>query len=189
MSPRSAGATVYRMTRTRMLLAAALAIAMITALPSRAQATPARSGMIVGGLGGSERGIGWPGQAVEGECQIAPDCLAWLESGCDPALAGREPAVMASIVDVAGLADGRAPRFFSLSSFGGQGLRWGQVLVQFWRDEGTHMYPWFNCSEIAGTRFLTGYDRSPSASVVPADAKWMTVTSNFDNVNVVWRLS
>jgi hypothetical protein len=170
-------------------LVGALAIALV-ALPWPAQATPARTGMIMGGLGGSQRGIGWPGQAIEGECQIAPDCLAWLESGCDPALAGREPAATASIVDVADLADGETTRVIDLAPFGGAGLRWGEVLVQFWRPSGKHMYPWFNCMEIQGSRFLAGYDwRRSDRRVIPAGAKWMTVTSNFDNIGVVWRLT
>jgi hypothetical protein len=178
-------------TRAWLLPAVGLVLAMAVALPEQAQAAPERSGDIVTGLGGTQRAIGWPGYAVQGECEAAADCLAWLESGCDPALAGREPAVMASIVDVAELADGETPRRFELSGSGQQGLRWGQVLVQFWRTAPPNMYPWFNCNEIQGTRFLTGYEGSygrPPTRIVPLGAKWMTVTSNFDNIHVGWRL-
>src|SRR5688500_10299748 len=99
------------MTRTRIFLTGALlAVLVATGSPlAQAKAAPLRSGTIVAGAGGSERAIGWPGQALDGECQMVADCLAWLESGCDRDFAGREPATMASIIDVADLADGRTP--------------------------------------------------------------------------------
>lgn len=175
------------MTRTRVLLTCALVAALMAGLAPTVQATsPHRIGTIVDGVGSSQRAIGRPGEAVDGECQMVVDCLAWLESGCDPALAGREPAVMASIVDVADLADGRTPRSITLS---GHGLHWGEVLVQFWRSTPGHMYPWFDCEEIEGSSFLTRYPRHNQPRAIPLGARWMTITTNVDNTTVSWALS
>jgi hypothetical protein len=170
-----------------MFLIAGLVVAVGAVLPSPSRAEqPTRSGTITAGVGGTQRGIGWPGQAVEGECQLVPDCQAWLWSGCDPALAGREPAVMASIVDVSALADGRTGRSIAL---GGVGWHWGNVLVQFWRETPDNSpYSWFGCDEIQGTRFVTGNTGvfGPRNWVIPETAKWMTVTTSFDETTVSW---
>lgn len=102
---------------------------------------------------------------------------------------------MASIVEVADLADGRTTRVIGLSTFGGAGLQWREVPVQFWREvKNPTPYPWFNCSEIEGSRFLTGYERyrygrPRPRRFIPVGAMWMTVTSNFDNINVEWTLT
>lgn len=179
------------MTRTRVLVTGALtAIVMAGVAPTvqakaQATATTHRTGTIVVGVGSSERAIGWPGEAVDGECQMVADCLAWLESGCDPALAGREPAVMATIVDVRDLADGRTPRSIRLS---GTGLHWGEVLVQFWRSTPEAMYPWLECEEIVESSYLTGYPRHDQSRAIPLGAKWMTITTNVDNTTVTWTL-
>jgi hypothetical protein len=175
------------MTRTRVLLTGVLIAALMAGLAPTASAdgTPLRAGSIAAGVGSSQRAIGWPGEAVDGECQMVADCLAWLESGCDPALAGREPAVTASIVDVRGLADGRTPRSITLS---GIGLHWGEVLVQFWRSTPGNMYPWFDCQEVEGSSYLTGYPRHERPRPIPLDATWMTITTNVDNTTVSWAL-
>ena len=174
------------MTRPRIVLIGVLvAVALALAPTAHAKTTPLRKGSIVVGVGSSQRAIGWPGEAVDGECQMVPDCVAWLESGCDPALVGREPAVTASIVDVADLADGRTPRSITLS---GTGLHWGEVLVQFWRSTPGNMYPWFDCREIAEASYLTGYPRNSAPRAIPLGARWMTITTNIDNTTVTWAL-
>lgn len=187
MSQPATGGTVAPMTRTRVLLVGVLIAALMAGLAPtvQAQAEPLRSGSIVVGAGSSQRAIGWPGEAVDGECQMVPDCLAWLESGCDPALAGREPAVTASIVDVSDLADGHTPRRITLS---GVGLHWGEVLVQFWRSTPGNRYPWFDCQEIEGSSFLTGYARHNGPRAIPLGASWMTITTNVDNTTISWAL-
>jgi hypothetical protein len=156
--------------------------ALSITFPSGAQASPLRWGRIVTGLGGADRAIGV--EPTYGDCQAVADCRAWMESGCDPVLATRAPApaVTASIVDVANLADGHTPRVIELSPSGDLGLRWGQVVVQFWR----------GCSEVYEARMLTGYEdaqrRPRRAWAVPLGANWMTITSNVDNINVGWTL-
>lgn len=170
-----------------MLIGGLVAVLMAALAPTvQASAKPLRTGSIVAGVGSSQRAIGWPGEAVDGECQVVPDCLVWLESGCDPDLAGREPAMTASIVDVAELADGTTPRSITLS---GTGLHWGEVLVQFWRSTPGNMYPWFDCQEIEGSSYLTGYPRNNQPRPIPLGATWMTITTNVDNTTVTWTLT
>jgi hypothetical protein len=187
MSQPDADGTVLPMTRARVVFISVLIGALMAGLAPtvQAQGKPIRSGSIVVGTGSSQRALGWPGEAVDGECQMVPDCLAWLETGCDPALAGREPAVTASIVDVSKLADGRTPRSITLS---GVGLHWGEVLVQFWRSTPGNRYPWFDCQEIEGSSFLTGYPRHNEPRSIPLGSTWMTITTNVDNTTVTWAL-
>ena len=85
---------------------------------SDAASAPLRSGTIIGG----------PDTMGSAPCGVAPDCAAWLQSGCSPALAGRDPALFTSIVDVADLADGTTPRLFEFSKT----VLWSGVLLQFW---------------------------------------------------------
>src|SRR5688572_5924417 len=95
------------MTRTtRTLIAAAVAVLAMTttaAPSSAARQEPLRSGTITGWgatwvamFNGEARDCQWSEWRTGGD----PECLAWLKSGCNPALAGREPAVTASIEDV-----------------------------------------------------------------------------------------
>ena len=137
-----------------------------------------RSGTIVGG-------DAWFVESEVGACQMAPDCRAWLETDCDPALAEREPAAAASIVRVGGLADGRTPRIFDFDYAKPAGLRWGGVVVQFWRQD---------CTEIRGSRWLSWEDGRYGGSqrtdkpFVPVSAKWMTVSSTLENARMDWTL-
>jgi hypothetical protein len=144
---------------------------------------------------------GWISNGTLEGCEKAPDCRAWVQSGCKPALAGRDPALLSSIEDVAGLADGRTMRFFSYDTdpmgltgplglrVGRIGLRWGHIDIQFWRQ---------GCTEIRSLRWdlyqswRFGVECPPCSSAtfqIPASAKWMTVTSSQDNVNVDWTLT
>lgn len=106
-------------------------------------------------------------------CRSAADCREWLDTGCDPALTGRDPGVMASIEDVAALADGRTSWLFEFGS--GWPGNTGYAQVQFWRQD---------CTEIARSRWHATdchgdgsgeYCRSVLLRI-PRSANWMTVT-------------
>ena len=176
----------------RTLLAATVAVAAMTmtAAPSlAARQEPVRSGTILGW------GATWPamfnGDAKD--CQWSewdaggnPECLVWLKSGCNPALAGREPAVTASIVDVADLADGTTPRAFQWRaiSYPGWGIGDG-VVVQLWRKDCTeiHSSKWRSTDWSGPSRA----NRASTSFAIPPAAKWLTVTTN-DTVKLQWTL-
>ena len=167
----------------RRIISATIFLALILTPVQRAAAgnEPARSGTIVGGSG-------WFVEGQVGGCQLAPDCAAWVQSDCDPALTEREPAWMASIVDVAELADGRTRRIFEWGAGDPWGLMWGGTVVQFWQED---------CTEMRGHRWrstdcdgdATGRDCWSTTIRIPLYAKWMTVSSSPDNLNVSWTLS
>jgi hypothetical protein len=116
-------------------------------------------------------------------CQTAPECRAWVSSGCQPALTGRalterDPALMASIEDVADLADGITSLRFDWEN--GYSDNAGWVVVQLWRE---------NCSEIRGSKWcsVSGCNNPYSANLesrdngstvlrIPSSARFMTVT-------------
>ena len=108
-----------------------------------------------------------------GSCAAAPDCRTWLQSGCDPALTGRDIALQASIEDVSGIADGRTPWLFELHA----GCCRNEVMIQLWRPD---------CTEIRSRRWsspdcvIDGLeDHCQLISVpIPQSARWMTVTAN-----------
>src|SRR5687767_4676411 len=144
------------MRRTMRMCVVVLAATAGLAVPSMAGAEPVRSGTIL---------TGFPGSA----CGYAPDCYAWLESGCDPALAGRNPAWMTSIVDVADLADGTTWRVFDYDSLlpsptEGPYLN-GGVYIQFYRED---------CVQKADA---PGYKTAGAVFPIPSGAKWMTVAN------------
>lgn len=140
-----------------------LALTVVPAPNAAADETTVRSGTIV--TGGDELRY-FVGDALEG-CRMAPDCRAWLEADCDPALSGRDVGLTASIEDVADLADGTTPWRFELerdsSCCGGAGD------LQLWSR---------NCTEITGSRWRSRQCDHCSSTVlrIPRAAKWMTVT-------------
>jgi hypothetical protein len=143
------------------------------------RAQPVRSGTILSG-------DAWFVESKVGACQMAPDCRAWLETDCNAALAERDPAVMASIVRVDDLADGRTPRGFDFKLAKPAGLRWGGIVLQFWRED---------CTQIRGSLWRSWQEgrygnsqRGPSP-VVPVSAEWMTVSSAPDNPHIEWTLT
>lgn len=186
------GGTVRGMTRTvRICLAAILAVAAITATaaPSPAAPKPARSGTITG-WGITWPASGWGVSTFDGralDCQSGnPECLAWLTSGCSAALAGRDPAVTASIVDVAKLADGRTARTFAWRAGDPVGPAAGGVVVQLWRKDCTEIRASKWRSALWGRSSLSA-NRHHATFVIPRDAAWMTVTTN-DTANLRWTL-
>lgn len=174
----------------RIWAAAAIAVAtmVVSASPTPAAPKPVRAGTITGW------GYTWPAMfsGAAWECQsngwtvgANPECVAWLKSGCNPALAGRNPAVTASIVDVTQLADGTSSRTFRWRA--PQGFDFGGVVVQLWRRD---------CKEITASKWVSAEwhylaprtNRKSTTFVIPPTAAWMTVTTN-DTANIEWTLS
>lgn len=173
-------------------LAAAVAVASITmtAQPSIASQRPVRSGTIAGWgptWVAMSNGEAWDCGASQMDRPGNPECLAWLHSGCNPALAGRNPAVTASIENVGKLAGGTKPRHFNWSaiSYPGWGIG-GGVVVQFWRKDctGIRASTWRSVEWYGPGRWDT---RHSTTFRIPADAAWMTVTTN-DTADLRWTL-
>lgn len=164
-----------------------------TSYSVRADRIPLRSGTIAGGAGLElSGGDPWEQSALERSgCEYAVDCLAWAQSGCDPALAAREPAITASIVDVDNLADGTTRR--SLEMTAPYIPPWGVfpgVVIQFWRDD---------CTEIAGLKMHSLGSDSPCDGHtgqgfgrcrfhIPAEARWMTLSGYATTLGLSWTL-
>ena len=168
-------------------------VALGNAEPSAAGPQPVRSGTILGGTG-VELGGGqpWENPAAERSgCEYAVDCLAWLHSGCNPALAGHDPVLTASIVDVSDLADGRTRRSLRMTApkIPPWGL-WPGVVIQLWRQ---------NCTEIhEAKRHTIGSDArcvwGGSESVycefrIPTAATWMTLSGYITTARLSWELA
>lgn len=149
-------------------LAAGLSAAGAT--PSPAATRPVLSGRIVSGV--------WsPGGAgvVSPYCSTAPDCAAWLASGCSPALAGRDPAWATSIADVRRFADGSTRRVFSARS----SFSWGVLQIELWDRE---------CRRVGGWPCARWSSCDHRPAYIPKDAVWITIVSSGDNANTTWSL-
>ena len=136
----------------------------------------------------------WEQPAAERSgCAYAADCLAWLHSGCDPAQAGHDPVLTASIVDVGDLADGSTRR--SLEMRAPSVPPWGLypgVVVQFWRQD---------CTEVPDTKLHSigrdatscwgylGGGFATCAFHIPAEATWMTLSGYVTTLNLSWTLA
>ena len=146
--------------RRILLITALLALSLMPTQSATADEQPVRSGTILPGLWGAD-------PTGSGTCEGAPDCAAWLNGGCQPALTGRDPAVMTSIEDVADLADGVTLWQFE---FKAGPCCDESAVIQLWRPD---------CTEISGSGWSS---RSCAEScrltslLIPASAKWMTVT-------------
>ncbi len=155
---------------------------------------PLRTGTIQGGTGlEMAGGQPWENPLLERSgCEYAVDCQAWLRSGCNPALAGVDPAVTASVVDVAGLADGRTPRTLRTTAptVPPWGL-WPGGVVQLWRADCTQLHDakWHTI----GSDSRCAWDPHPSlrckAFRIPTSARWMTITGYVTTVDLTWTLS
>lgn len=169
-----------------LVVVATTLLAGIASAPVRA-AGAVRSGSIVSGTGETPASP-WI-RGMEG-CVGAPACSAWLQSGCHPALAGQRPGLQASIVDVESLAGKGTYRVLTVQ--GGVPINWGDFMVQLWtgtEELGTRGV-W--CTEIVRSR-LTSWEcarRHPFVCTfrIPGNARWMTITSSPDNVNINWTL-
>jgi hypothetical protein len=89
-------------------------------------------------------------------CQGTPNCTAWLASGCDPRLAGQDPGLHASIVDVSELAGSRR----RLEGADG----WLSGVTQFW-------------SSTCGQLTFVQWGPQPGVVVIPVNAHWMTIAA------------
>lgn len=132
---------------------------------------------------GEARDCQWSEWSLAGQ-SLNSECGLWLESGCDTALAGRDPAVTASIRDVSELSDGKTPRSFQWKGGVPSTVGWGGVVIQMWTED---------CAEIKEAKWRSR--ESPccwrnareTTFAIPREARWMTVTTN-DNHKVEWSL-
>jgi hypothetical protein len=181
----------------RRILSVAAIAALLVAVPSAGRAAePLRSGTITGWgytwpamFSGEARNCQWDEWTFElGLRGVNPECRVWLESGCDPDLAGREPAVTASIVDVGDLADGHTTRTFEWGA--PPETDYGGVVVQLWRADCTEIEgsEWRSVNRPGATCCTAWTHHMKRAFVIPRDATWMTVTTN-DTAYVRWVLT
>ena len=155
-------------------------IAGLVATAKAKKAEPVRSGTIVSGVYVT---------GPLGGCDMMPDCRAWLESTCNPALTGHDPSWLSSIRDVADLADGRTKRVFRWGAGDPAGLRMGGIVVQFWTEGCTEITDadWYSWEDSGGPNCCSSKVRTVLR--VPADAQWMTVSGSTDNLHIVWTLT
>lgn len=179
-----------RTTRTTRALAVigvltALAGAVALSTPGRA-GEPLRSGTIISGTG--ETPVSFWVRGAEG-CVSTPNCSAWLQSGCDPALTGINPGPQSAIVDIEDVVDANPDR--TLEVHDRFGINSGDFLVQFWTETGP-LGRWDFCEEVLDARVSSWVcERTDAARCeirIPYFAKWMTITSSPDNVYLDWEL-
>jgi hypothetical protein len=175
-----------------LVIAAVVAFVGITAHPAQAKPpAPLRSGRILSGV--LTTSPAW-------HCGLEPDCVPWLASGCDPALASPRVSWLSAIVDVADLADGTTPRTFTIKR-----TRAGRIIggasFQFWtRDcEEVHWLAWhtfwecrygqtpygFPCESKRSPDAVLGLDWIRATFPLPPEVAWMTISAN-DNLNIAW---
>lgn len=182
------------------LIIALLLVANPWLAPVARSAEPAlRSGRIASGVLTTSPAV---------DCSLVPDCRAWLQTGCRPTLAGRDPAWLASIVDVRDLADGTTPRMLVIRPGAPAGRIIGGVFVQFWRDHcielrsaswhsfwdcGAAANPYRRygprppCRKTRSANAVVGLEQVQTTLTIPPGVAWMTVSAN-DNVNLTWQL-
>jgi hypothetical protein len=142
---------------------------------SRSEAEPLRRGTILGG---------WFPFAVflapggTPECEWNAECIAWLAARCNAALAGRDPGVHSSIVDVRDLAGSRKKRTLSVYPKA-PGIVWGGLGVEFWSRD---------CREIEPDTWIPVGFTSTARFKIPRAAVWMTVAT-VDDTSLSWALS
>jgi hypothetical protein len=153
------------------VLAAVVVLQVMVPLQA-AKAAPARSGTIIGGYFPFAPLLS-PGPQG---CEWTVECRAWLLSGCDPSIAGRDPGLHASIVDVRKLARSKTRTLRLHKPL--PGIVWGGVTVQLWSRD---------CTEIwrIGGDFRGVFD---ARFKIRAGSVWMTVAST-DNTTLTWELS
>ena len=164
-----------------------LALSLATA---EAGPEPLRTGTIESGTG-----VNFAGDEPLGErlgCEYAVDCRAWLQSGCNPALAGHDPALTASIVEVSALADGRTHRALGWSA---PAKVHPGVMIQFWRQDCTD-FPdaeWHSVESRSTTcesrpGWPDGRNRCRPLRI-PHGARWMTVSAYWTTSHLTWTLT
>ena len=167
----------------RSLLAAVALTCVVGILPapSSAAPSPTRSGTIVGGWA---PGLAYLGPSPRG-CMNTSECLAWRLSGCHPSLAGRNPGLHDSIVDVRGLGSRTRVWRFDLSPDGPTAaapLVLGGLTVELWTAA---------CQRLGEVGTVPGSSEGIDEPVhfrIPPAAAWMTVASS-DNTTLRWTLT
>lgn len=186
--PKHASSKPGRIAVAAALVAVAAALAGMLVAPSPVRAEePVRSGTIHGGVG--ETPISPWVRGMEG-CVGAPTCSAWLQSGCDPALAGMEPALQAAVVDVGDLADNTER---TLTLHGDLVVFGNRYTVQFWINSDDPLSGYW-CEEIFDLRFRPwdcphDYIRFECPVRIPPHAKWMTITASPETAAMSWTLT
>ena len=106
-----------------------------------------------------------------------------------------DPAIQASIVDIVDLSDGATMRTLDLRGGRGSGVavvNWGDFVVQFWKFEEQMLGPFDLCEEIGRFTSWVCHGRATAISCtfpIPSDAKWMTISSSPENIEIEWTLS
>lgn len=158
------------------ILTAATVAVVIVAAPARSQeeGTPVRSGTIIGGYYPFAGVAPGPGP----DCMATADCAPWVVAGCPAAMAGMNPALHTSIVDVRAIAGSRRAWTLRVDAAVPVGML-GGVSVQLWD---------FACTEIYqhGGDFWTAIE-SAARFKIPKEARWMTVAS-VDTPPLTWAL-
>jgi hypothetical protein len=164
----------------RFVLVVCVASVATLSTPALSAPTPERSGTIIGGW---YPGLAYLAPSPRG-CRVTSECLVWWASGCSPELAGRNPGLHDSIVDVRGL--GRRARAYDfvvrrVGPTSAVPLPKGGLTVEMWTAEckalgevGTYR---------GGSQGILDRDRFR----IPTNAAWMTVASS-DNTKVEWAL-
>lgn len=170
------------------LLAGSAAVG--TAAPSAAGPKPLRSGTIAVGTGVNT--VSEPPGGNRWGCEYAVNCRAWLEGGCNPALARRDPVLSASIVDVGALADGRTSRS---SSWKAPANVHAGVMLQFWRQgcAASAKSEWHSVNPSTHRCESRPGWPDPKARCrplgIPRGAEWMTVSAYWTTAHPTWSLT
>ena len=140
---------------------------------ARSNKEPVRSGQILGGIYSTGP---WG-------CWLTPDCELWHQSGCDPAMTGRqEPAVFTSIVDVEDLAGLPKVRRFLAMPQDPLLLYYGGTVIEFWSADCNRLQP------VDSRNWVVAPAGTQVKFRIPSGATWMTVVSS-DCVRIGWTLT
>jgi hypothetical protein len=159
----------------KFFLAVAVVVLVGGVLATPSEAGRVRSGTIIGGWYPFAVVLAPGGPA---SCDWNVECIAWLESGCNEALVGRDPSLHASIVDVHRLA--HSPSRLRLFRVRAEAPRilWGGVAVEFWNRWCSEVKPYPSIPEVSGGQTFFS---------IPRGAVWMTVSS-VDTTTFTWEL-
>lgn len=160
-----------------------LALSLATVPGAAADEDAGHSGTILSGS------AVWPSQPG---CGSAPDCVAWLQSGCSAALAGRDPALMTSIEDVTALAETSSVALINYTAVIPDTPtwvvpRWSGVVVQFW-DRGCAEIP--DAGIVSSCNQLADETCTSAPFSIPDAARWITIGGTAaGNSPTVWALT
>lgn len=164
------------MTTTRRAVTLICAVLLAVSFVPAAHASPAplRSGTIIGGYFPFAP-LFAPGPGPG--CDTNPDCLPWILSGCRAELAGLDPGLFSSIVDVSKLAASTKTRVFVMDH-GPPGLVWGGASLEFWNSK---------CERVRQIGRYQAPIKRYREFRMPRSARWMTVAT-VDTTTIHWEL-